>query len=269
MFCVLTVSCLLFCLTCIQYWGSDYLECILLITNENQRLLSFSVVVLTSPTFGVLFGGMVISWIGGYESKHSLLICEMFSVGSVLCAIPVPLVSTLVMFSILLWGMLFFSGAIVALLYGIIITSLPKEYAGYANTFTVFFGNLIGYLPGPFFYEALKEHLGAKVAMMTSMYLSSSAGVLFISIGTIFRYKNYELIKSYAIKKSSDIIDDNYKRKSEYRIVVDESVASKSENINCISEVSSRFDTSDVNRYQPKSFDKNKDRNRKRSNSYK
>ena len=187
-FCTLTLSSLYFVLTAIQYWASDYLLVELHILDENKRLFSFSIVCLTSPTLGVLIGGAIISLIGGYKSKHSLLLCTIFSLLSGACTIPVPLVTSLLWFTICLWLVLFFGGMILAPLTGIIISSLPKSMAGSANSFTIFFCNLLGYLPAPYVFGFFKERFGSNIAMRVCMWYAIS-GVLFLSLATFFRYR--------------------------------------------------------------------------------
>lgn len=207
-FSVATFSCLLFVVTCVQYWASDYMMTTLGIKNENTRLLSFSIVSLTSPLLGVILGGIVISYVGGYESRHSIVLCLCFAVLSFLFTIPAPLVNTLFSFTVFLWMILFFGGAIIAPINGIIISSFPKEYAGSANSISYFFCHLIGKLPAPYIYGAIKTHYSGRIAMMVSMWISILA-VIFLVIATILRYKNFARIQKYAIDFDKFIGDLN------------------------------------------------------------
>lgn len=212
-FCVLTLSVIFFVLTSVQYWASDYMEVVLNVTDSKKRLISFGVVCLTSPTLGVLVGGLIINLMGGYETKHSIIFCLICSILSTLSSIPVPLVKSLLYFTIGLWLVLFFGGAILAPLTGINITSLPKELGGMANSFTFFFTNLLGYMPAPFIYGLLKTYFNSKLEeentnfpMMICMWYAGT-GIIFLIIAAIFRYKNYNML--YDIKSSIEEKKDN------------------------------------------------------------
>ena len=207
-FCTLTISSLYFILTAIQYWASDYLLDELKIEDENKRLYSFSVVCLTSPTLGVIIGGAIISCTGGYKSKHCLLLCTIFCCLSGACTIPVPLVNTLILFTVFLWLVLFFGGMLLAPVTGIIISSLPKMMAGSGNSFTIFFCNLLGYLPAPYVYGFFKERFGSRFAMKVCMWYAVS-GVLFLSLATIFGYKQRKRAQENQDKETFPLPKEN------------------------------------------------------------
>lgn len=207
-FSVAAFASLLFIVTCVQYWAADYMMITLGIENENTRLLSFSIVSLTSPTLGVILGGLAVSFAGGYESKHSLLFCLCFALVSFIFTIPAPLVNSLFLFTLMLWIILFFGGAIIAPINGIIITSLPKENAGSANSISHFFCNLIGKLPAPYVYGVIKTYFNGRIAMTVSMWISILS-VLFLAVATILRYKHYARIQKYIVESDNFIGDIN------------------------------------------------------------
>lgn len=214
-FSVLTLSSLFFVLTSIQYWGSNYMEKHLHVTEKTEQLISFAIVCLTSPTLGVLVGGGIINAMGGYETKHSILFCFIFSLFSSGFTIPVPFADSLLWFTVYLWLVLFFGGALMAPLTGIIITSLPKDLAGSGNSFTIFFCNLLGYLPAPMIYGFIEERFEdeqktKRIAMKFCMWYSA-AGVLFLLLATIYRYKNYDKI----YKKNTMLINEGTETENE------------------------------------------------------
>lgn len=196
-FSVLTLSTLLYIATCIQYWASDYMLDTLGITDPKKRMAAFLIICLTS-TFGVLLIGLVISFCGGYASKKSTPVCLFFCVLLSLSSIPIPLVDHFLWCALSLWLLLFFGGGIIAPLNGIILTSVPKEYAGSANSICHLSYNIFGKLPAPYIYGIIKTHSSGRVAMMVSMWLSFLA-VAFLAITTFLRNKNYEKIKKYAV----------------------------------------------------------------------
>lgn len=197
-FSVLSLSTLLYIATCIQYWASDYMLDTLGIEDSKIRLAAFVIICLTSGTFGVVLIGLVITCYGGYESKNSTPICLCFCILLCICSIPIPLVDNLFWCAFILWLLLFFGGGIIAPLNGIIITSVPKKYAGSANSICILSYNLIGKLPAPYIYGIIKTHSSGRIAMMISMWCSLVA-VAFLSITSFLRSKHYARIQRYSI----------------------------------------------------------------------
>jgi MFS family permease len=206
LFCTLCLSNLFFIITIVQFWAPDYLKDVLLVPNENDINLSFIIVCVSSPTLGVAFGGYTSAKIGGYESKHSILLCLIFAFCASICSIPVPLVDSIVFFTIWLWLVLFFGGAVVPPMTGIIISSLPVEHRGSANSITSAVTTLFGYLPAPFIYSEIYEltrNINPKIALMCVMYYSF-AGVLLLACGAYFRYKTFDDNKSTLLTQHID-----------------------------------------------------------------
>lgn len=190
-----SLASLFFVITAVQYWGSDYIKNVLLEKDDNKVLLSFTIVCVSSPTLGVIFGGFMSTKLGGYESKHSILLCVIFALFACVFSIPVPLVSGVVEFTVFLWFVLFFGGAILPPITGIIITTLPRELRGSANSITAFFSILFGYLPAPFVYGIINKSLKETypyLAMMIVMYWSLT-GLIFLIIAAYYRYKFFNL----------------------------------------------------------------------------
>jgi hypothetical protein len=212
LFSALSLSSLFFVITAVQYWGSDYMEKALHVKDKNLRLLSFSIICITSPTFGVIFGGWTISKIGGYESKHSILLCFIYASLASIFSLPVPFFDDLTKFTIFLWFVLFFGGAIVPPLTGIIISTLPNNLRGSANSVTCFLSNLLGYLPAPFVYGTINETYkisNPKIAFFFIMYYSVS-GVLFLFIALIFRYRYFGMMNP---ETSKNLLSDRKQSK--------------------------------------------------------
>jgi hypothetical protein len=192
-FSALALATLFFIITAVQYWGSDYMAQALKVEDTDMILLSFSVVCVTSPTFGVILGGWTISLIGGYESKHSILLCLIYGIFAGLFAIPVTYANGLTGFTIYLWLVLFFGGAIVPAITGIIISTGPLHLRGLANSITSILSNLLGYLPAPFVYGLLNnifEKTNDRLAFFCVMSYSF-LGVIFLSFASYFRYKKF------------------------------------------------------------------------------
>ena len=224
--CVLILSVLFFIVTCVQYWTSDYMLIALGIQDETQRLFAFSVVCLTSPTFGLIVGGFIVDKIGGYYKKGSLIFCLIFSLLGVIPAIPLPLVDSLFLYALCLWGLLFLGAATLPPIQGIIIACLPKDVQGSGNSFVIFFYNLLGYLPAPFIYGFLKDYFadkndpakGSRVAQKITIWTNFLV-IIFVGIATFIRFKKDEEYSEKMgrdkTKKIEELNDDDAIRQRE------------------------------------------------------
>ena len=211
-YCVLGLSSLYFVITGIQYWVSDYMENILLVEKQSERLGYFTLVCFTSPTSGVLLFGYLISKKGGYQSKDSLFFCLILGILAAIFAFLAPLVKNIILFVLLVWLVLFFGGGIVPTITGVIIDSLPQNLQAPGNSLNSLICNLFGFLPSPYIYGVLSDIFNdeGKISMIFTMNFSF-VGVLFIYLGMKFRYKNWKIYKkrTNSINENVIITKDN------------------------------------------------------------
>lgn len=193
LYAVLSLSSLFYVITGVQYWVSDYMDNILHITSTKQRLLYFTIVCFTSPTFGVFLSGFVLTKIGGYEHKHSITYSFVLAFIAGCFAVAVPLVNDVEHFVFLLWLVLFFGGGVLPVITGIIISCLPKHLAASGNSFTILIGNLFGYLPAPYIYGMFTDVFKDKgqIGMVFTMWYSF-VGVAFMGVAAYYRYRYWE-----------------------------------------------------------------------------
>lgn len=194
LFSALGLSTLYFIITAVQYWATDYMIDVLGEKDRSKVILCFSVICISSPTLGVLVGGLVSGRLGGYESKDSVLFCLIAATISALFSIVTPLCDSVIHFTVSLWIVLFFGGMVVPPTIGILISSLSSELRGSANSVTSITSSLFGYLPAPFFYGAIYNHTKEyhkKMAFSIVMYYSF-VGVIFISFTTYFKFQEIE-----------------------------------------------------------------------------
>lgn len=87
----------------------------------------FGVVSITGPIFGVVIGGNLTTYLGGYNAERALKgVCA----GALLClvvAAPIPFFDDFVPVIVLLWFLLFFGGAILPAMTGIMLNCVKKE----------------------------------------------------------------------------------------------------------------------------------------------
>ena len=172
---VFALSCLYFCVTGLQYWGSDYMNRVLGIHSPEKRLLYFSIICFSSPTLGVIMGGYIVNYLQGYEDRRVYSLCFFLSIMTFINAILSILFTKIISFIIFTWLALLFGGAIMPTLTGIVITSLPQHLRASGNSLQLFIGTLFGYLPAPYVYGAIQDIFkdGGRRSMFFNMiYLS-------------------------------------------------------------------------------------------------
>ena len=155
------ICCLLFIITGIEFWITDYMTT-LLHQNADKVYITFAIVCITAPTLGVLIGGYIIGNLGGYTDKRALQTCYHFSVIAGCCGLPLPIVNSFWLFTTLMWFTLFFGGSIMPGLTGILLSSIDEDSKEASNSITHFCYNLIGYLPAPVLYGIVCNITGGK-----------------------------------------------------------------------------------------------------------
>ena len=113
---------------------------------------------MTAPSFGGISGGILTSKvIGGYTSKRAIFFCLFSFLALVAVSIPAPFIDNIWAFAILIWLLLFFGGAIEPSLIGNILNTVNAVERPTASSFAIFFQNLFGYLPAPYFYGLIAD----------------------------------------------------------------------------------------------------------------
>jgi MFS family permease len=186
----MTLAILYFIITAIQFWASDYLKLVLM-TEEHIVSIAFTFTCVSAPTLGIILGGCSLSKAGGPQTMKAIVICLFYSIGAMIFSLPIPLANDVYYFTGFRWFVLFFGGAMVPIITGIIITSVPHDVRSSGNSVSNFMSNLIGYLPAPFIYGFISKFSSEthpRLAMLITMNFSS-VGLLFISLAVYFKYQ--------------------------------------------------------------------------------
>ena len=128
----------------------------------------FSITSIVAPVSGVIAGGVVTSYYGGYNTKKArelLLTIGWICVG---VTIPIPIVNSFKVFGILLWALLFLGGAMLPSLTGIMLNSVKDYQRGSANSIAMTAYNLFGYIPGPTVYGLVSTIVGDEQSKVKS-----------------------------------------------------------------------------------------------------
>ena len=188
---MLGMSVLIYIITGVQYWVTDYLDAILGVKSQKDRLFLFTIACFTAPVFGVLMGTGIKHLYCKQNMRKSLVFCSLLGIFACLSSIPVPLTIDLFYFIIFMWLVLFFGGGIVPVLTSIIINAVPDENSGSANSISNLLTNALGYLPAPYVYVILSDISGdlGILGMKVTMWISI-VGMIFLSLAT---YQSFQV----------------------------------------------------------------------------
>ena len=188
---MLGMSVLIYIITGVQYWVTDYLDAILGVKSQKDRLFLFTIACFTAPVFGVLMGTGIKHLYCKQNMRKSLVFCSLLGIFACLSSIPVPLTLDLFYFIIFMWLVLFFGGGIVPVLTSIIINAVPDENSGSANSISNLLTNALGYLPAPYVYGILSDISGdlGILGMKVTMWISI-VGMIFLSLAT---YQSFQV----------------------------------------------------------------------------
>ena len=93
---------------------------------EKTVNITFAIVSITGPVLGVVVGGNVTTYLGGYNSKSALILSLAVSMMCLGSAAPIPFLNNFEAFVGLLWLLLFFGGSILPCLTGIMLNTVEK-----------------------------------------------------------------------------------------------------------------------------------------------
>eukprot|EP00392_Amoebophrya_sp_AT5.2_P004633 g4641.t1 len=174
--CILTLSVLYFVVTGVQYWATIYLTEVFRPPHESEEdfkvrvIVWFSIVAATGPALGVVTGGLVIDALGGYDGLHhrigtikALLLSAALATACGMAACVVPpgnnlgefytVVALLCgnaakngFFTPLMWLLLFFGGAMVPALTGMMLSVVPNDFRATASAVAQGSFNVLGFV---------------------------------------------------------------------------------------------------------------------------
>jgi len=99
---MLSISILFFIVTGIQFWLSDYMKVALQVPASDVDTW-FAVITITGPVLGVVVGGLIVNFFGGYENPMTIGICFVECSLAAVVGLPLPFVTHFTWFIIFLW----------------------------------------------------------------------------------------------------------------------------------------------------------------------
>lgn len=133
-------------------------------------------------------GGYIINRRGGYENPTTVYAVFLFAAVGIGCAVVIPFVNDFYIVAILLWLVLFFGGAMMPGLTGIMMVSVPPYLRAFGNSNGEIIKNILGYLPAPFMYGWFNSMFGERAGIKLIMFWGLWAPFL-LALGSIHRWR--------------------------------------------------------------------------------
>ena len=139
-----------------------YAMCVVLLQYPiGTVLIAFNITAATAPILGVLFGGWLIDFIGGYKDergmRRTLLILFCFAFSCFLLGVGAGWSSSFWVVVACMWLILFFGGSLLPAATGVVIASVPVEVRAFGSGFCLMVYNVAGYVLGTFLPGILIE----------------------------------------------------------------------------------------------------------------
>lgn len=144
-------------------------------------------------------GGFVINKIGGYENPKTVYYVFIFSAIGIGSALFIPFVDSFIPVASLLWLVLFFGGAMMPGLTGIMMVSVSPYLRAFGNSTGEIIKNIFGYFPSPFVYGLLNTLINNRAGIKFLMFWGLWAPLL-LGFGSIHKYR--QLKKQQAQKEA-------------------------------------------------------------------
>ena len=206
-----------FIVTGIQFWITKYLIEILSVEPIIVNII-FSIISITAPLSGVLFGGTLSDRYGGYKGKNerkALQMCAAFGILAFFFGIPMGFMFQITYLSVLLWTFLFFLAAIIPMGTGIMISCVPKDCQATSSSMSQLIFNLLGYFSAPmitgFIMDRFEDEKLGFIWGMRVIFFWVIVALFFIWASYIVSYRNYKKNMNGETEGSSMLENDSMK----------------------------------------------------------
>ena len=210
----LAITSIYFIVTGIQFWITKYLIEIL---KEEPIVVNiiFSIISITAPLSGVLFGGTISDKYGGYKGKNetkALQMCSAFGLLTLFFGIPLGFMFRIIYLSVLLWAFLFFGAAIIPIATGIMISCVPKDCQATSSSISQIIFNLFGYFCSPmiagFIMDIFEDEKLGFIWGMRLIFFWVTVALMFIFSSYLVSYYNYNKYNNED-QEDSNMIEDS------------------------------------------------------------
>jgi MFS family permease len=147
----LSLCALYFVTSGLNYWSTDYLITVLK-ADRNLAKSIFATVAVTGPIAGVITGGTLTTYFGGYKSLKALNLLVFETIFIPLFGLPIAFITNFYVFMAFIWFVMFVGGSTMPNLVGIMLSVVKDHEKTYALSIANFAYNLFGFVPAPFLY---------------------------------------------------------------------------------------------------------------------
>ena len=210
----LAITSIYFIVTGIQFWITKYLIEILEVEPIVVNII-FSIISITAPLSGVLFGGTISDKYGEYKGKNetkALQMCSAFGLLTLFFGIPLGFMFRIIYLSVLLWAFLFFGAAIIPIATGIMISCVPKDCQATSSSISQIIFNLFGYFCSPmiagFIMDIFEDEKLGFIWGMRLIFFWVTVALMFILSSYLVSYYNYKKYNNED-QEDSNMIEDS------------------------------------------------------------
>ena len=189
-----------FALSVIQYWVDQYMDEVMHV-RKSTRFISFAILVLLGPILGILIGGIIVSKLGGYCKRSSMVFVIIACVLGSIISIITSFINNYIVFLIVCLLFLFSICSTIPPESGIIISSLDNSLKGDGFSLSGGICNLIGNFPAAYIFSLFsdwfkgphkdpndKDTSHYRKAWLLSMCFNF-LGVIFVVVAGMFRFR--------------------------------------------------------------------------------
>ena len=180
----------------IQFWFSNYLQTTLLVQERHVIFFSYSITMIFASFIGNIFGGIILNFIGGPNSKHSFIAMFILQLISVIFGIFSNKINSVYYFNSMmsLYNFFNFASGMISIISSFAI--MPKTIKGTANGIFSVVLNLTAFLPAPYAYASIKRIVGdGKYVINVLMYYGCFGCIEIIIADLYMRIKKVKLYK--------------------------------------------------------------------------
>ena len=178
-------------------------------SNENLIALFYSISTLLATAIGGLLGGMIAKFLGGYNSKKSILVVIIPGILTCIFISFLAFTSSFYIYNINLILFFCFVSAGTPVIQGYLIINIPKDIKSIGVGLDMIISTFLGKIPGPIIYGILEDKYSIENPSFAWKICLSYFYVGFILDILICYFKYHEEIKENAseVKLEDQIVD--------------------------------------------------------------
>ena len=143
--------------TAFHFWIADYMRTVLDINSPSTIFFSYTIIALAGPIGGVLCNAIINPWMGSYESSKSSYALLLLHLAACVFGVAFPLFMGLYPFCVCCGLYLVFNSAMLSILQGVIVSSIPLRLKSTGFSLTNIVTMLVTSGPSPVLYGYVND----------------------------------------------------------------------------------------------------------------